>query len=143
VFRSGSKPESRHMRNATLKASGLGSKSFEGDEGVALSPRQSLEFDCPVNHHFSIVFSVEADLPAVWECPRCGAPSSRSDGVRPEEKDVKPVRTHWDMLRERRSVAELEELLAERLSLLKSGAIGPNAYERIALRGAKRAGSGR
>ncbi|MGL5247728.1 MAG: RNA polymerase-binding protein RbpA, partial [Brooklawnia sp.] len=33
----------------------------------------------------------------------------------PEEKDVKPPRTHWDMLLERRSIAELEELLAERL----------------------------
>ena len=30
------------------------------------------------------------------------------------------------MLRERRSIAELEDLLAERLDLLRSGALGPN-----------------
>ena len=30
------------------------------------------------------------------------------------------------MLRERRSIAELEDLLAERLSLLRSGSLGPN-----------------
>ena len=30
----------------------------------------------------------------------------------------KPARTHWDMLLERRSVAELEEVLAERLTVL-------------------------
>jgi hypothetical protein len=30
----------------------------------------------------------------------------------------RPVRTHWDMLLERRSIADLEELLEERLALL-------------------------
>jgi len=40
------------------------------------------------------------------------------------------VRTHWDMLRERRSIAELEELLAERLSLLRSGELGSTAFSR-------------
>ena len=127
------------MRSATLKATGLGSKSFEGDEGVALSPRRQLDFDCPAHHRFSIVFSDEAQLPTAWECPTCWAPALRSDGVRAEAKDVKPTRSHWDMLLERRSVAELEEILAERLALLKSGAIGPNAYERIAAAGKKKA----
>jgi hypothetical protein len=126
------------MRSGTLKATGLGSKSFEGDEGVALSPRLELGFDCPAQHHFSIVFSVEAQLPTAWDCPNCGASAVRADGVVAEAKDVKPTRTHWDMLRERRSVAELEEILSERLALLKSGAIGPNAYERIAMAGNKK-----
>ena len=31
-----------------------------------------------------------------------------------------PVRTHWDMLLERRSIPELEELLQERLALLRA-----------------------
>ncbi|MBF6248825.1 RNA polymerase-binding protein RbpA, partial [Nocardia elegans] len=37
-----------------------------------------------------------------------------------ETKKVKPPRTHWDMLLERRSKEELEELLKERLELLKT-----------------------
>jgi hypothetical protein len=127
------------MRSSgTLKASGLGSKSFEGDEGVALSPRQEVGFDCPAAHRFFIVFSDEAVLPTSWDCPQCGASAVRADGVVAEAKDLKPVRTHWDMLRERRSVAELEEILSERLALLKSGAIGPNAYERVAMAGARK-----
>ena len=127
------------MRNRSVRASGLGTKSFEGEAGVEFAPRRTLGFDCTVGHHFGIVFAEEADMPAAWDCPRCGEPATRSDGFAAEAKDVKPVRTHWDMLRERRSLGELEDLLAERLSLLKSGAIGPNAYERIAMRGAKRA----
>ena len=34
-------------------------------------------------------------------------------------KATKPARTHWDMLRERRSIEELEELLAERLDEIR------------------------
>jgi hypothetical protein len=74
-----------------------------------------------------LVFSAEAEIPSLWECPRCGAESLRSDGERPELKEEKPARTHWDMLRERRSIAELEDLLAERLDLLRSGAAGTGA----------------
>ena len=43
----------------------------------------------------------------------------RSDGVVGEEKVVKPARTHWDMLRERRSIPELEDILAEQLTKLR------------------------
>ena len=35
-------------------------------------------------------------------------------------KEVKPARTHWDMLMERRTRADLEELLEERLALLRA-----------------------
>jgi hypothetical protein len=54
----------------------------------------------------------------------------RSDGERPELKEEKPARTHWDMLRERRSIAELEDLLAERLNLLRAGELGSTAFSR-------------
>lgn len=42
------------------------------------------------------------------------------EGTTQETKKVKPPRTHWDMLLERRSKDELEELLKERLDLLKT-----------------------
>jgi uncharacterized protein YjiS (DUF1127 family) len=54
-----------------------------------------------------------------WECRLHGSVSKLIDGVEPETKRVKPPRTHWDMLLERRSVAELDELLAERLEDLR------------------------
>ena len=40
------------------------------------------------------------------------------DGELPEGRETKHVRTHWDMLLERRSVAELEDVLNERLAEL-------------------------
>ena len=51
--------------------------------------------------------------------------STTPSGQTPEEKVEKPARTHWDMLLERRSEKELEEILNERLELLRGGEIGP------------------
>lgn len=112
------------MADRSLKGTSLGAKSFEDESGVEFAPRQEIGYDCSRQHHFTLVFSQEADIPALWECPRCGAESLRSDGQRPEPKVEKAVRTHWDMLRERRTISDLEDLLAERLTLLRSGEPG-------------------
>lgn len=107
------------MAGKALRGHGLGSKSLSDGQGVELAARQDIEFDCANEHHFAITFAAEADLPAEWECPRCGAVGKRSDGILAEVKVGKPPRTHWDMLRERRSIEELEEILAERLEVLR------------------------
>lgn len=117
------------MRSRTMNATGLGSKSFENDKTTTPAPRVELAFDCPAHHHFSIPFSTQAALPTSWDCPTCWAPGTRSDGVLADAPADKPTRTHWDMLRERRSVPELQELLAERVALLKAGIIGPGVRE--------------
>ena len=114
------------MAERTLRGARLGGQSFEDERGIEFAARQQVGYRCKQGHEFEVTMSVEADVPALWECPRCGAESLRSDGERPALKEEKPARTHWDMLRERRSIAELEDLLAERLDLLRSGALGPN-----------------
>ena len=72
------------MADRSLKGTGLGAKSFEDEAGVEFAARQEVGYDCPRKHHFSLVFSAEAEIPTLWECPRCGAESLRSDGERPE-----------------------------------------------------------
>jgi hypothetical protein len=59
----------------------------------------------------------DAEPPATWRCRKHGVESRRVDGEH-EEKPKKPVRTHWDMLLERRTIEDLEELLVEQLSKL-------------------------
>jgi RNA polymerase-binding protein len=68
----------------------------------------------------------------VWECRTCGQTAIRVDGSVPDEKPVKPARTHWDMLLERRSREELEEILAERLAVLRAGGIRPVQHRKTA-----------
>ncbi len=77
-------------------------------------------YSCPRGHEFSVPFSEEAEIPATWECRLDGTSAQLVNGPAPEVKKVKPPRTHWDMLMERRTVADLEEVLAERLDVLRA-----------------------
>ena len=60
-------------------------------------------------------FADDAEVPITWECKFDGTVARLVDGEEPEPKKAKPPRTHWDMLLERRSIAELEDILNERL----------------------------
>jgi hypothetical protein len=122
------------MSERALRGSRLGAQSYESDEGVEAAPRRDAAYNCPQGHHFVVPFSVEAEVPAVWECRVCGSEAVLEDGSRPEPKKTKPARTHWDMLLERRSVAELEEVLAERLELLRSGQLTASGVRRPEVR---------
>src|SRR4029078_4243012 len=111
------------MAEVTLRGARLGGQSFEDERGIEFAARQQVGYACPQGHTFEITMSVEAEIPATWECPRCGAVSLSVDGIQPEEKAEKPARTHWDMLLERRSIKELEDILEERLQPLRGGGI--------------------
>jgi thioesterase domain-containing protein len=108
---------------STLRGSRLGAISYEDERGVVLAERQTVRYACPAGHDIEVVFSTEADVPAQWECSKCGAEAELVDGDTVDRKVTKAPRTHWDMLLERRSVAELEQLLEERLSLLRAGGL--------------------
>lgn len=111
------------MSDRSMRGTRLGASSLETENGVQPAARQEITYHCPHGHVFSVPLSVEAEIPPLWEC-RCGTQALREDTAAPEPKPVKPARTHWDMLLERRTTAELEELLEERLALLRSGAFG-------------------
>lgn len=106
------------MADRSLRGSRLGANSMESDENVVPSERQLVVYICPSGHRTELPFSIEADVPSTWEC-RCGTDARLLDGPAPDLKPARPARTHWDMLIERRSIPELEELLQERLTLLR------------------------
>lgn len=108
------------MADRALRGMKIGANSLETDVGVDLAPRIEAIYDCPDGRTIIIPFAAEADIPPVWEAPGGGEALLR-DATRPEPKPTKRVRTHWDMLLERRTEKELQELLDERLELLRSG----------------------
>ena len=114
------------MQNRSLRGMSIGARSMERYEGIEPAPRFTAYYDCPNGHTIVLPFSTQADVPAVWEC-RCGVEALLRDASRPEPKPTKRPRTHWDMLLERRTVTELEELLAERLELLRAGKLRRSA----------------
>jgi len=112
------------MADRSLRGMRLGSQSFQSEEGVEYSPRRKVTYQAEDGGHFEVVFAEDAEVPELWENPRTGQ-SGRlvgEDGelVPLEETEGKAPRTHWDMLLERRTRAELEEILQERLEYLRA-----------------------
>jgi hypothetical protein len=106
------------MADTSMRGTRLGALSYERDENVAPAERRIVRYVCPAGHLSNVPYFVDADeISREWTC-RCGE-TAIADEIEPEErKPERPTRTHWDMLLERRSIADLEELLEERLALL-------------------------
>ncbi len=120
------------MSERALRGTRLGTTSYENDRGIDLAPRRDIEYVCTRGHHLTVPFATDAEIPLTWECRTCGAEAHLADGNRPQDKKLKPARTHWDMLLERRSREDLEEVLAERLAVLRAGGINPAPHRRSA-----------
>lgn len=102
----------------TMRGMRLGSQSLESDRGVELSERQRVLFRCSKAHEFPIVFAATAELPITWECKSCDAVAVRLvDGIEVDlvEEVSDGPRSHYDMVLERRTREELEQLLQEML----------------------------
>lgn len=107
----------------TMRGMRLGSQSLESDAGVELSARQQKVFRCVAGHEFSVTFSVTAELPESWECKSCPATAIRLEDNVPITLTAgtgDAPRSHYDMVLERRTREELEELLQEMLSDMRS-----------------------
>lgn len=102
----------------SMRGTRLGALSYETDARVVPADRMVVTYVCSEGHRTVVPFSVEAEeIPFDWNC-RCGRPAERPDIDAPEAKPEKHQRTHWDMLLERRTIADLQALLDERLALL-------------------------
>lgn len=106
------------MADRVLRGSRLGAVSYETDRDHDLAPRRMVKYQCENGDIFEVPFADDAEVPHTW-VGKTGLEGTLVDGVDPEEKKAKPPRTHWDMLRERRSLEELEELLNERIAARK------------------------
>jgi hypothetical protein len=106
--------------NHNMRGSRLGAVSYETDRNHSLAPRQIARYRTENGDEFDIPFADDAEIPGTWECRNGMAGTLIHGGELAEPKKVKVPRTPWDMLRERRSIEELEELLKERLGIIQS-----------------------
>ncbi|MBB2976724.1 DNA-directed RNA polymerase subunit RPC12/RpoP [Microbacterium endophyticum] len=112
------------MADRSLRGIRLGAQSLQSEEGVVFHQRVQHSYVCTTcQHETTLTFAADAEAPQTWECRACGAEALLRVGdstVTVDHSDDKAARTHWDMLLERRSVPELEELLEERLAYIRA-----------------------
>ncbi len=118
------------MAQQTMRGIRLGSQSLESERGVKFSARVSHSYQCSNQHVSEMIFAADAEIPQTWQCKSCSSQAILlEDGkmVTLDALEDKIPRTHWEMLLERRSREELEEILQERLSYIRARRAGGQA----------------
>ncbi|NHI17061.1 RNA polymerase-binding protein RbpA [Microbacterium excoecariae] len=111
------------MADRSLRGIRLGAQSLQSEEGVVFMERKEHTYVCGTcGRETQLMFAADAEAPVSWECRTCGAEAvlqTPKGAAEVDHSGDKTPRTHWDMLLERRSIPELEELLAERLAFIR------------------------
>ncbi|MDV6013237.1 RNA polymerase-binding protein RbpA [Haloechinothrix sp. LS1_15] len=100
-----------------------GSKVGSGPAGEAergeVAPRHTVSYWCARGHESTPAFAADVEVPAEWECQRCGLPAGRDRRNPPTEPRSEPYKSHFAYVQERRSKEEGEAILAEALERLR------------------------
>lgn len=112
------------MADRSLRGIRLGAQSLQSEEGVVFHERTQHVYLCTeCGRDVTLTFAADAEAPETWECRTCGGEAVLRVGegtVSVDHSADKIPRSHWDMLLERRTLPELEELLEERLAYLRA-----------------------
>ncbi|MBD0694863.1 electron transporter [Streptomyces sp. CBMA123] len=90
----------------------------EAERGES-APRNRISFWCANKHETRPSFAAEAVIPDTWDCPRCGFPAGQDEDNPPAPSRNEPYKTHLAYVRERRTDADGEAILAEALAKLR------------------------
>ena len=116
------------MSEKQLRGTRLGAISFETEEGVDFVATQIVTFRTEDGDEFQVTFMDGIDLPFEWTSPHTGKTGRRLDakgkpvqGVDPNAPTPPaPTVTHWEQLLKRRTIEELEVILAERRAEMRA-----------------------
>ena len=104
---------------SAIRGSRVGAGPMGERERGESAPRQFVSFFCANGHETKPAFALEALVPDTWDCPRCGFPAGRESATPPAAPRNEPYKTHLAYVKERRSDADGEAILAEALARLK------------------------
>ncbi|MFE0458954.1 RNA polymerase-binding protein RbpA [Kitasatospora sp. NPDC058965] len=102
-----------------IRGSRVGAGPMGEAERGESAPRTRISFWCANKHETRPSFAAEAVIPDTWDCPRCGFPAGQDEHNPPAPSRNEPYKTHLAYVRERRSDADGEAILAEALAKLR------------------------
>lgn len=82
--------------------------------------RQQITYTCANGHETPRLFAADARVPEVWDCKWCGKHAGLNPAAPPAEPVVEVFKTHFDYVRERRTDAEGEALIAEAIAGMRA-----------------------
>jgi hypothetical protein len=93
----------------------------EAERGDA-APRFWISYFCSNGHETRPSFAEDGTVtaPEFWDCPRCGLPAGQDPEAPPAPPRNEPYKTHLAYVRERRTIADGEAILAEALDKLRT-----------------------
>lgn len=107
------------MAAGAIRGSRIGAGPMGEAERGEAAPRQSVTYFCSRDHETVLQFSIEAEVPDSWDCPRCGMPASIDQENRPTAPKTEPYKTHLAYVKERRTDKEAAAILSEALQALR------------------------
>ena len=99
------------------------------DDSAVRQPRIRISYWCAKGHETPLVFAQlpEDQIPAVWDCRRCGGTATRDEAQSAlEETPVDGYKSHLEYVKERRSSQDAEDVLAGALERLRAGRAFPD-----------------
>lgn len=102
-----------------IRGSRVGAGPMGENERGEAAPRVRVSFWCANMHETRPSFASDAQVPETWDCPSCGCPAGQDQTNPPQPYSTEPYKTHLGYVRERRSDAEGEAILAEALQRLR------------------------
>lgn len=103
-----------------IRGSRVGAGPMGEAERGETAPRQRIAFWCANGHESRPSFAADAEIPELWDCPRCGFPASQDRDNPPAPPKTEPYKTHLAYVRERRDDKDGEAILAEAIENLKN-----------------------
>ena len=103
-----------------IRGSRVGAGPMGESERGESAPRQRVPFWCANGHESRPSFAADAEIPELWDCPRCGFPASQDRDNPPAPPKTEPYKTHLAYVRERRDDKDGEAILAEAIENLKN-----------------------
>lgn len=103
------------IRGTRIGGAGPSGESERGET----APRRCVSYWCANGHESRPSFAMDAEIPEEWDCVRCGLPGGRDEANPPAAPRTEPYKTHLAYVKERRSDADGEAILAEALERLR------------------------
>lgn len=105
-----------------IRGSRVGAGPMGEAERGESAPRFWVSYWCANGHETRPSFAQDGGVaaPDIWDCPRCGFPAGQDQENPPSPPRTEPYKTHLAYVRERRSDADGEAILAEALEKLRT-----------------------